>query len=86
MRELLLSLVKQRGNCIPIKCKDCPFGVIGFTGVVIKGRRLQEYQCKLINRLGTTPVKLMRTRIYEQSLELYVKRYGKDLELLEVLI
>ena len=75
MRNQLLILIKQRGNCdypIRIECPDC----------------FLSTECSnpiSISDLDTIDLDTLE-RIYKVALEEYIDRYGRDIDLMEVLI
>ena len=74
MRDILLLLIKERGDCMRIDrlsdCVECP---------------LRDMDRCLADQ-GKVWDNAMLGRIYEGAVNDYIRRYGRDINLMEVLI
>ena len=77
MRDKLLNIISHKGNCTGVSnCADCPLGVVSIEHKV--------NTCVIDGSLGF--FEEWTEGKYHKALELYTGTYGKDADLMEVLI
>ena len=78
-RYILLGIIRYKGRCSLYNCNKCPF----YYEVTLPSWCELADDEELLN--GTSTATAVDTK-YQTALNLYVEEYGKDAELMEVLI